>query len=306
MKEYFGLQLVMTNRKFKEAGINPVLGYLLGLVALISLSEFIFYKTEFAKYIVIIVCLSFQFALSEKTRSDFLLSTFGDKTKNKLRVLENLMISFPFVLILVSKSLYIEAFILLLCSITFALFPFNSNLNLTIPTPFSKNPFEFSVGFRKTFLIFPLTYILTTISISVDNFNLGLFSMLVLFLITLSYYSKPEKEFYVWVHANSPKSFLKKKIIIATKYSILLSSPIFLGLLFFYPAEYHLILLVLLIGILYLWTMILAKYSTFPSEINLPEGVIIAFALSIPPLILFIIPYFYIKSIQNLRLILHD
>ena len=49
-----------------------------------------------------------------------------------------------------------------------------------------------------------------------------------------------------------------------------------------------------------------AKYSTFVSEINLPEGIIIAFAISFPPLILLIIPYFYTKSIQNLRLILND
>ena len=66
MKDYFELQLVMTNRKIKEAGVNPFIGYLLGLIAFILLSEYIFHKTEFAKYLVILVCLSFQFRLSEK------------------------------------------------------------------------------------------------------------------------------------------------------------------------------------------------------------------------------------------------
>lgn len=306
MKEYFDLQLVMTNRKIKEAGINPVLGYLLGAFVLVLFSEFIFHRTEFAKYLVILACLSFQFKLTEKGRTDFLLSTFGDKSKNKIRVLENLMISFPFVLILVYKSLFLEAVILFFCSITIARFSFQSNLNFTIPTPFSKNPFEFSVGFRKTFLILPLTYVLTAISINVDNFNLGIFSMLLIFLITLSYYSKPEEEYYVWIHADTPKSFLKRKMIIATKNSILLSIPIVIGLLIFYPGDYGMVLLFLLIGILFLWTMVLTKYSAFPSEINLPEGIIIASAVSFPPLILLIIPYFYTKSIKNLRLILND
>ena len=255
---------------------------------------------------VILACLSFQFRLSEKDRTDFFLSTFGEKSKNKIRVLENLIISFPFVLFLIYKSLFLEAIILLLCSITIALFSFHSNLNFTIPTPFSKNPFEFSTGFRKTFFIFPLTYVLTAISIYVDNFNLGVFSILLMFLITLSYYSKPEEDYSVWVHANTPKSFLIKKMMIATKNSTLLTSPISLGLLIFYPAKYDLILLFLFIGILFLWTMVLAKYAAFPSEINLPEGIIIAFALSFPPLILLIIPYFYTKSIKNLRLILND
>ncbi|WP_437395387.1 ABC transporter permease [Flagellimonas lutimaris] len=306
MRDYFELQLVMTNRKIKEAGVNPALGYFLGLIAFVLLSEYIFHKTEFAKYLVILACLGFQLRLSEKSRTDFLLATFGDKSKMKIRVLENLIISFPFALILVYKSSFLEAIILLLCSITIALFSFHSNLNFTIPTPFSKNPFEFTTGFRKTFLIFPLTYALSVIAINVGNFNLGIFSMSLMFLITLSYYSKPEEEFYVWVHANTPKSFLMKKMMIATKNSTLLTIPISLGLLIFYPAEYNLILLFLFIGILFLWTMVLAKYSAFPSEINLPEGIIIAFALSFPPLILLIIPYFYTKSIKNLRLILND
>ncbi len=306
MKEYFDLQLVMTNRKIKEVGINPALGYLLGLLVFVLFSEYIFHRTEFAKYLVILACLIFQFKLTEKGRTDFLQSTFGDKTKNKIRILENLIISFPFVLILVYKSLFLEAVILFFCSITIALFSFHSNSNFTIPTPFSKNPFEFSVGFRKTFLILPLTYVLTAISINVDNFNLGIFSMLLMFLITLSYYSKPEEEYYVWLHADTPKSFLKRKMIIATKNSTLLSIPIVIGLLIFYPDEYGMVLLFLLIGILFLWTMVLAKYSAFPSEINIPEGIIIAFAVSFPPLILLIIPYFYTKSIKNLRLILND
>ena len=306
MKDYFELQYVLSNRKIKEAGLNPLLGYIFGLTAFVLLSEYIFYKTEFAKYLVILACLSFQFRLSEKDRTDFLLSTYGDKLKNKIRVLENLIISTPFVFILVYKSLFPEAIILLLCSITVTLFSFHSNFNLTIPTPFSKNPFEFSVGFRKTFLLFPLTYVLTAISINVINFNLGVFSMLLMFLVTLSYYSKPEKEFYVWVHADTPKSFLMKKMIIATKNSTLLTIPISLGLLIFYPTEYNLILLFLFIGILFLWTMVLAKYSAYPSEISLPEGIIIAFALSFPPLILLVIPYFYTKSIKNLRRILND
>ena len=48
MKDYFDLQLVMTNPKIKEAGINPVLSYLLGLIVFVLLSEYIFHKTEFA------------------------------------------------------------------------------------------------------------------------------------------------------------------------------------------------------------------------------------------------------------------
>jgi hypothetical protein len=306
MKDYFDLQLVMTNRKIEEAGLNPVLVCLLGLILFVVLSEYIFHKTEFAKYLIILVCFSFQFKLSENRRTDFLLSTFGDKSKNKIRVLENSIVCIPFVSILIYKNLFLEAVILFICSITIALFSFRTSLNFTTPTPFSKNAYEFLTGFRKTFFMFPLAYALTAIAINVDNFNLGIFSMLLISITTLSYYSKPEEEYYVWVHADTTKSFLKKKIIIATKNYILLTIPILIGLLIFYPIKFGLILLFLFIGVLFLWTMLLAKYSVFPDEIHLSIGLIIAFTILFPPLILVVIPYLYTKSINNLKLIFND
>ncbi len=296
----------MTNRKFKEAGLNPLLGYLLGITSFILLSEFIFLKTAFAEYLVILGCLSLHFKLSEKNRKDFLLSTFGDKNKMKIRVLENILICLPFVSILLYKSFLFDAFILFLCSIFLALFSFQIKNRVTIPTPFSKRPFEFSTGIRKTFFMFPIAYSLTVIAIRVDNLNLGIFSFLLVFLTSLSYYSKPEHEYYVWVHAETPKAFLKNKVFNASKNVILMGIPIIISLLIFYPSEFELILIFFLIGLLFLWTVILAKYSAYPEEMNLQEGIIIAVSLSFPPLLLAVIPFFYTKSINKLKHILND
>ena len=306
MKDYFILQITRINRKMKEEGINPFLGYLLGFVIFGFLSEYFFQKTDFTKYLMILICLALQFKLSEKNRADFLLSTFGDKTKNKIRVLENLCICIPFIFMLLYKIFFIESSILLVLSILLALFSFKSTFNFSIPTPFSKNPFEFSVGFRKTFFIFPIAYTFTIISINVDNINLGVFSMLLIFLTILSYYAKPEQEYYVWIHADSPRAFLKNKIIVATKYATLLVIPILVSLIVFYPTDFKLILQFFLIGVLFLWTIILAKYSAYPREMSLPEGIMIAFSLYFPLLLFAIIPYFYNKSIKKLKTILND
>jgi hypothetical protein len=306
MKDYFELQYVLTNRKIKEAGLNPLLGYVLGLTAFVLLSEYIFHNTEFAKYLVILTCLSLQLKLSKKNRTDFLLSTFGVKTKMKIRIIENFILCIPFVSILLYKSFLIEASILFLCSIILSLFSFHSNFNLTIPTPFSKRPFEFSTGFRKTFLIFPLAYALTVIAINVDNLNLGIFAFLLVFLTSLSYYLKPEQEYYVWIFAETPKRFLKNKVFNAIRNASILVAPIVVNLLIFYPNESELILLFFIIGLLFLCTIILAKYSAYPSEMNIPEGILIAFSLYFPPLLLAIIPFFYSKSINNLKYLLND
>ena len=72
------------------------------------------------------------------------------------------------------------------------------------------------------------------------------------------------------------------------------------------PSEFELILIFFLIGLLFLWTVILAKYSAYPGEMNLPEGMIIAFSIYFPPLLLAIIPFFYTKSIRKLKYILND
>jgi hypothetical protein len=306
MKDYFYLQYIMTNRKIKEAGLPPLLGYLFVLIAFVLLSAYVFQKTDFAKYLVILISLSTLFKLSENTRADFLLSTFGDKIKIQIRILENTILCLPFVLLLLYKSFFLEASMLFLCSLLLSLFTLQSAFHFTIPTPFSKNPFEFSTGFRRSIFLFPIAYALTFMAIKVDNFNLGLFSMLLIFLISMSYYPTPENEFFVWVHADSPRSFLKKKMMVALSYVMLLASPILISLLIFYPLEFEKTLLLLLIGILLLLTIILAKYTAYPTEINFPEVIKIALCLFFPPLFVVMIPYLYFKAVANLKYILND
>jgi hypothetical protein len=306
MKDYFYLQYIMTNRKIKEAGLPPLLGYLFVLIAFVLLSAYVFQKTDFAKYLVILISLSSIFKLSENTRADFLLSTFGDKIKMQIRILENTILCLPFVLLLLYKSCFLEASMLFLCSLLLSLFTLQSAFHFTIPTPFSKNPFEFSTGFRKSFFLFPIAYALTFMAIKVDNFNLGLFSMLLIFLVAMSYYPTPENDFFVWVHADSPKSFLKKKMTVALSYVMLLASPILISLLIFYPMEFEKTLLFLLIGVLLLPTIILSKYTAYPTEINFPEVIKIALCLFFPPLFVVMIPYLYFKAGANLKYILND
>lgn len=296
----------MTSRKIEDAGLNPIFGYLSAFTVFVLLSEYLFYKTEFAKYLVILTCLSLQFKLSEKNRTDFLLSTFGDKLKMRIRVIENLIVCIPFISLLLFKSFPLEASGLFLCSMILALSSFHSNFNWTIPTPFSKNPFEFSTGFRKTFFIFPIAYALTVVALNVDNLELGIFAFLLIFLVSLSYYQKPEDEYYVWIYAETPKVFLKNKIFNASKNATLTSAPIVIGLLMFYPSEFKLILLFFLIGLMFLCTIILAKYSAYPNEMSIPEWIIIAFSLYFPPLLLAIIPFFYSKAINKLKYLLND
>lgn len=304
MKEYFTLQYKMTNRRLSELGIHPIVGYSLGIVGFVLLSEFIFLKTEFAKYVVVLMAFSLLIKVSEVYRTEFLTLVFGNKKCRQIRVVENLIISVPFAVLLLCHLAFIETGLLMALSIFLANVSFKGSFNYSLPTPFYKKPFEFAVGFRNTFYIFPVAYTLTVIAMVVGNLNLGVFAMLLIFLVSLTYYTNPENEYFVWSYSISSFKFLAEKLITATLYSALLALPIAITLLAFYSTQFSFILVSLLIGFTFLWTIILAKYSAYPNEMNLPEGILIAISIGFPPFLLFLIPFFYNKAIRKLNTIL--
>lgn len=294
----------MSQRRLRELGIPPLAGFALGLAGLIVLSEYLFRQTEFAGYLLVLIPLSFSLRLSETARTEFLSITFPGNLSKKIRIIENIFVCLPFAILLFYHAKYLESVLLLTVSAISAGFSFKSNLNYSIPTPFSKKPFEFTVGFRSSFFIFPIAYALTIIALWIDNMNLGIFAMLLVFLVSLSYYVKPENEYYVWVHAENPRQFLLQKMKTATKYCAALVLPITIILIGFYVKSSFEIIIFTVLGFTFLWTMILVKYSAYPNEMNLPEAILIALCIYFPPLLIAILPFFYFKSIKKLKVLL--
>ena len=223
-----------------------------------------------------------------------------------MRILENIIYCLPFTLFLIYKKQFVFSIILNLFVIITTLFNFSTNLNVTIPTPFSKKPFEFTVGFRKTFYVFPIAYFLTYISVSVGNFNLGIFSMLLIGITCFSYYSKTENEYFVWNYNLSSKEFLLEKMKTCLTYFSILSLPIIitLGISFFNQIDILIVFVFLCYA--YLTTIIFAKYSSFPNEMNMSKVILIGLSFMFPPILLIFIPLFYSQSIKKLNTILND
>jgi hypothetical protein len=296
----------MWNRRFRHQGISPVLAYVVLLLAFAGTWFYLYQRFNYAPYLVILLFSAACLRLSNQNRTDFLKLTYGDATARQIRLLEHLLIGLPFLGVLTFYGNFWECLLLLGIGAVLALMSFTPNTSWVLPTPFSKYPFEFTVGFRKTVFVFPVAYVLAIIAIQVGNVNLGIFSFLLLFLITLSFYIWPEPDYVVWVHAQNPTSFLWKKIKVASWSSLLIVSPIVIGLIVFFPASAGLILLFALGGLVFLWAIILAKYGAYPYEMSLPEGVMFALSLYFPPLLFAVIPYFFFLSIQKLKRYLHD
>lgn len=299
MKDYFSLQYKMICRKLKSAGINPLFAILIGVVGFVLISDYIFQKTSFANYWVLLVAFGNLLKLTNKNLTELFRITFGNWRTIIVRIIENLVISLPFIVLLVLHNLFLESAILLVVVLILAIQSFQIGLNFVIPTPFSKNPFEFTVGFRKRFLLFPLAFVITLISINVRNMPHSVFSLLLVFLISISFYLSPEKEYFVSTFSESPKSFLYRKIRQATLNNLILTLPILIILLSVYPKNVDVILLWYFFGIVFLWVIVLAKYSVYPENINLQEEILIVICIYAPPALIAVIPFFYNRAKKN-------
>jgi hypothetical protein len=300
MKEYFELQYKMTNRRFKDTGFEPLLAYLTLTVGFFGLSIYLFHKTEFAEYIFQLSALTLIGKLSETRRTEFLKICFGETKLKKIRVTENLICSLPFLIFLLYKHLFFSGLLLLVFTTILALLNFRTTINFTVWTPFSKRPFEFTTGFRNTFYVFFAAYALTAIAVSVNNFNLGVVAMLLVFATTLGYYTKPENEYYVWTYNVNAKEFLFSKIKTAIFFSTSLALPIAVAIAIFYPQNIGILSLFFFVGWAFLISVIVSKYSAYPDEMNITQGILLALCIWFPPILVVLIPYLFRKSENRL------
>ena len=194
MKEYFTLQFKLFNRQLTEWGIEPILGYALGLFIFFVLSFELFKKTQYADVIYIGIALSLLIKSNEEARNNFLKLTYPTIDYLKLRIIENWIISSPFVIFLIYNNNYLFASSLLISSSLLILLVLKSKSNYYIPTPFFKYPFEFTIGFRTNFILFLFAYFLTIMSLVVSNFNLGIFSLIITLMGCVSYFTNSENK----------------------------------------------------------------------------------------------------------------
>ena len=294
------LQFRLINRKLKDFWFNAIVGYVFVTALFVGLSLWLFYKISFAEYVFVLCSFGLTSRLSEIKRNDFLKLCFGKRTA-MVRIIENLIVSIPFIAMLVYQRCFLFVGILLLINTLMALTNFRTSFSLTIPTPFAKRPFEFTIGFRNTFYLFAIAYCLTIIAASVDNFNLGVFSLLLVYFSIYSYYLRLENEYFVWIYALTAGHFLLEKI----KTGLLLSSIIAMPIVVLSGIRFSDNMLPLLVffalGMVFLLTVILMKYSAFPDEPGLLQGVLFMLALFFPPMLVIVIPFFLKLSIQHLN-----
>jgi hypothetical protein len=301
MKEYLALQFTMINRRFRDAGVLPIFAYIILILGFYGLSIYLFKSTEFAEYIYPFLFINLIGKLSETRRCEFLTSCFGDAQFKKIRIVENLICAIPFISFLIYQQLIIPIVFILVITILLALVNFRTKYHYTIFTPFSKRPFEFTTGFRNTFPILIIAYVLVIVAANVNNFNLGIFSLLIVFGSSLSFYLATENEYFVWNYNVNPRNFLLNKIKTALLFSSALAIPIVVLLSFHFQQNIELLFLFFIIGWGWVICAIVTKYSSYPNEINIPNGILLALCLGLPPMLLILTPILFYQSEKRLK-----
>ena len=304
MKAYFKLQFTMLNRHLVAYGIEPFLAFTIVPVLFYFASLKLFQNIDFAEYIYLFSAVFLTFKLSESNRNIFLKQCFSKFKYMQLRILENSIVALPFLVFLLYKDRLLTSLILLFITFLLPIFQFEIKSNFTLKTPFYKNPFEFTVGFRNTFFVFLGAYFLTYEAIKSNNLNLGIFALLLCLLVCLSFYLKPEDKFFVWIFALTPKEFITYKLRIMLLYTTLICLPITISLSVFFLDKIWIIIGMQCLAYFYSYTGMLAKYFSFPDEISIKQGIIFAFLVWLPPLLIIILPYLYFQSIKKLNKIL--
>ena len=294
----------MINRQIQEFGLPPLLGYILAVLLFVALSFFLFSRAVYPSYIYCFIAISFIFGLSEVRRNRFLMTCFSTRKYRMIRAAENAFIVLPFIIILCAKFHFIESLGLFIFALLLSMKQFGKGLGFTLPTPFSKHPFEFALGFRKSIFFIAFAYFLLVMAISVSNFNLGVFSLILLCFTSLMYYEKPEGEYFVWIFSDHPKEFLNKKLKMGLFHLAILCFPTILALVVFFPSHFHIVLGIFLLGGVYLIAFILAKYSAFPHPMHLPQAILFGICFLFPPFLIGVIPYFYKHSLRKVGQIL--
>lgn len=302
MRYYFKLQLKLSIRALKNNYENPWFLIIILFVAFIVSSAAFLNNVPNAPYFYLLLETGVILSLSSKKRNQFLSSIFLKKKYIVLRIIENILVALPFILSLVYKKLYWLSLInLILCLLlSFYNIPGLKSYS-AIPSPFSKRPYEFTTGFRRTYWLIIITYCLAIYSITQHDLILSMASLLGVFIICVTFYSHLDPIFYVWIHAQSAKVFLGKKITTAIIYSLLLSLPVIVLFVIFYPNNLPTIFLILTTGILYIVLSVVYVYVNFPVKTTQSQNLQYIAGLLFPPLTILIIPNFYSQAVRRLK-----
>lgn len=310
IQHYFSWQFKLFSRSIRHFGLPPVVGYALLALVVMVLPAVLWPQKTYFPWLYFAAGVLAMNPFRSDGRNEFLKICYSKREFLLLRTVENLLLVLPFSLVLLIRRQFLLALGLLIIAF-FRGITANWNrkrMNLpALPTPFSKRPFEFAIGFRVSFPLILFLYYVVLMAVIHDNFNLGIVATYVVFITCMVYYCQMEPEYYVWLHDAQPKQFLFQKLKTAAIYAFSLVVVPIVALSVFFPKYIGFLVLAVLMGLLNLTVVILLRYTEFPKPFHIGDVMLLAACVICPiypPLALLPIPltfYLFGKAKKNLN-----
>jgi hypothetical protein len=281
-----------------------VLGIPLLIALFVFLSNLLLQRSQSAALVLGFVPLYLALLRSERHRNEQLALIFAWKELRLLRLVENVIITMPFSLILVFNGTWHLGLGLLIIAGLLSLISLQPLISANLPTPFSSRPFEFARGFRMTIPLNIIVWILVVLAIWSENGNIGFLAILMAVLGMMFNYAKLEPEMFVWNFKGSFRSFIWSKSKTLLLFGTFTLLPIVVLLSIFYSDLAFYFFLGIPISWLYLFMALLAKYSCFPKPMNLLYEIIYSIGILIPFVTPFLLVLFWRRAQSHLKTVL--
>ena len=296
---YFKLQFKRLYRTAKDNQSNFYFAALVSLVLMAVIGMLTIQKLSYGAELVSAISFIILFSLHRKKHLDFLSFHFDQKTTIKIKLIESLIITVPFSMLLFIHFEWILALSTILFGILLAIAPRPNIESKPIPTPFNNRPFEYVIGFRRYWPILAALYAFAIIGFSVLNYNLVVVVFLLVTVSQLTYFKDEEPKEWIWIYQQKPSQFLFKKIKVAFLQSTLIGAPIAITLLVMSPHYWIIVCSIMTFGVLTLTLAILIKYAYYPNVNSIVGSIYITISILVPPVLMLSIPYFFKIAKEN-------
>lgn len=313
MFDYLRLCRTLLERQLVAWRLAPWLVYTLAPVLFVGLAALLLQRSEHLAWALVFLGLSSIRPLSDGGRNDFLRGLFRGDQYRRVRLIENGLLLLPFFLCLAVGAVWLRslscgagALVLGGVGISMVWWTDRPRSSRGLPTPFSANPFEYAVGFRKYWWVLLIAVFLMGQGGWVNNFELAAFGLFVLGMTGVQIVQEPEPGFYVWIYAMPAKEFLRRKLTLTLRHQALVVIPFALLLILLFPARWAVTLFVVVLVMACQAFNLLIKYSNFPHRLNVGHGFIFALGLIVFPTLFILIPLYYQRALARLAILLPD
>jgi len=252
-------------------------------------------------YVFLILMVYFGQLLGRPVRRDAIRQWSGPDYYGRIRIGEQLLLSLPFALVLlIFKEWWYGPLAVALSLLSFwapSLPPGRFSLRL----PFGKKPFEYTTGLRKHFWVFIVVLFFVVMGFAVANPGLSIFGLTLLLLLPMGWIGQMEPVVYLWQHNQTPAAFLWQKWLTGLEHLCYLGLPLAIFLIVMLPGMSLAIVVVFAVGIGAQSAVLLAKYASYPRDIDFVHAILVATGIVFLPIMVVVLPFLGRKALTNLK-----